>query len=944
LLLGEKHPDYATSLTNLALLYKAMGDYAKAGPLFRQALAIDKKALGEKHPGYATDLYNLAGLYRATGDYARAGPLYRQARDIRKQALGEKHPDYAQSVSGLAELYKAMGDNARAEPLARQARDLYRQTVGEKHPDYATSLTNLAGLYNALGDYARAEPLLRQALDIDKRALGERHLGYAADLNNLAALYYATGDYARAEPLYRQARDIFKALGEKAPAYATSLNNLAALYQAMGDYARAEPLFRQVRDNRKETLGEDHPYYARSLNNLANLYQAMGDYARAEPLLRQARDVFKALGDKHPDYAMSLNNLAVLYRLMGDYARAEPLYRQALDIRKQALGEKHPDYAASLNNLALLHLANSEGGRGLKLTRQALQITRTQLELTANVQSERQQLRMNEELRFYFDNFLSTAAQAKVPAEEAYAEVLAGKGSVSLRQQQMRRLRRELIAGSPETVRLYADLEAATRRLAALINTAPGPKPLDDYRQQLDEANTEVERRQQDLASASASFRKELRRLRRTPADLRRALPASVALVDLVEYWHFTPQAKGAGTRERRLAAFVVRADRPVEWVDLGPVEMLTEAVEQWRQGLPQRRQPVYGDDDPAVTLRQRLWEPLEAHLQDNATVLISPDGEVSRLPWGALPGATPDKYLIEERAIAVIAVPQLLPELLERDKKADARPPALLLVGDVDYGAAPGRADVEVVSRGLSTVLQRGGGASWMRLEATKQETATIHDAFARSFPVGTAKVLERGGATEAAVREAAPRHAWLHLATHGYFAPEKVNAALERGKKRSEPSLSLAEQRGFVGFPQGLLAGVVLAGANRGGGEGEDDGILTALEVAELDLRGLELAVLSACETGLGVKSGGEGLLGLQRAFQIAGARSVAASLWQVPDEATRALMERFYANLWQKKMGRLEALREAQLWLLNKNAKGKRRTPPLSWAAFVLSGDWR
>jgi CHAT domain-containing protein len=112
----------------------------------------------------------------------------------------------------------------------------------------------------------------------------------------------------------------------------------------------------------------------------------------------------------------------------------------------------------------------------------------------------------------------------------------------------------------------------------------------------------------------------------------------------------------------------------------------------------------------------------------------------------------------------------------------------------------------------------------------------------------------------------------------------------------------------------------------------------------MAELDLRGVELAVLSACETGLGVKSGGEGLLGLQRAFQIAGARGVVASLWSVPDEATRALMERFYANLWRKKMGRLEALREAQLWLLNKDAKGKRRAPPSSWAAFVLSGDWR
>ena len=128
----------------------------------------------------------------------------------------------------------------------------------------------------------------------------------------------------------------------------------------------------------------------------------------------------------------------------------------------------------------------------------------------------------------------------------------------------------------------------------------------------------------------------------------------------------------------------------------------------------------------------------------------------------------------------------------------------------------------------------------------------------------------------------------------------------------------------RGIVGFHPGLLSGLALAGANRPLEPGQDDGILTALEVAELDLAGVELTVLSACETGLGETgrgqaAGGEGLLGLQRAFQVAGRGAVVATLWDVDDEATRALMERFYENLWQKKKMRLEALREAQLWML-------------------------
>jgi CHAT domain-containing protein len=153
------------------------------------------------------------------------------------------------------------------------------------------------------------------------------------------------------------------------------------------------------------------------------------------------------------------------------------------------------------------------------------------------------------------------------------------------------------------------------------------------------------------------------------------------------------------------------------------------------------------------------------------------------------------------------------------------------------------------------------------------------------------------------------------------------------------------------------------VLAGANWPAEEGKDDGILTALEVEQMDLSRVQLATLSACETGLGQTAGGEGLLGLQRAFQIAGAKTVVASLWKVPDRATQLLMARFYENLWQKRMTKLEALRQAQRWLLHEGPKNRDLVrgldfaadqppvaassdtlPPYYWAAFILSGDWR
>jgi CHAT domain-containing protein len=234
------------------------------------------------------------------------------------------------------------------------------------------------------------------------------------------------------------------------------------------------------------------------------------------------------------------------------------------------------------------------------------------------------------------------------------------------------------------------------------------------------------------------------------------------------------------------------------------------------------------------------------------------------------------------------------------------------------------------------------------------------VRDSFEERFPDGRVKVLRKARATEAEVRRQAPKHRYLHFATHGFFAPQELRSALATASRaEGSEAVDLFGRQGVAGFHPGLLSGLVLAGANRPVDPAKDDGILTALEVEALDLTGVELATLSACETGLGEAAGGEGLLGLQRAFQVAGARSVMAGLWQVDDKATRDLMTRFYENLWNHKLPKLEALRQAQLWMLKEGAKrgmidpkvprerlpkDDGRLPPYYWAAFALSGDWR
>jgi CHAT domain-containing protein len=286
-----------------------------------------------------------------------------------------------------------------------------------------------------------------------------------------------------------------------------------------------------------------------------------------------------------------------------------------------------------------------------------------------------------------------------------------------------------------------------------------------------------------------------------------------------------------------------------------------------------------------------------------------------------------------------------------------------------VDYYADPGKpASGEGARRAV-----RPAGLRFRSLDSTPAEVAAVGGAWRADGKERRLHVLRRSEATERAVRRLSGECHYFHLATHGFFAPRALGAWLGR----FAPPLSVGARPGdlfgddLVGVSPGLLSGLALAGANRAPPAGltaeeSDDGILTAVEAAALDLRAAQLVVLSACETGLGKEAGGEGLLGLQRAFHLAGARTVVSTLWKIDDPATQALMREFYGRLWQKGQGRLDALREAQLAMIRgyRPQEGRIRVrgvggetsikvppskpgaplPPFYWAGFVLSGAWR
>jgi CHAT domain-containing protein len=339
--------------------------------------------------------------------------------------------------------------------------------------------------------------------------------------------------------------------------------------------------------------------------------------------------------------------------------------------------------------------------------------------------------------------------------------------------------------------------------------------------------------------------------------------------------------------------------------------------------------------------LRRLLWEPLARNLPEDTTRLVlAPDGELALLPFEALRLAD-GKYLVERYAVRYVTTGR---DLMPRPQPNE-RPTAAVVLADPDYDSLASGVAVKGGLRAGDTDLK---ALRFARLAGFAREA----DAVARllgSRPDWHLQAMRQGEATEEWLVQAA-RPRLLYCITHGFFLKDLERAPGQLGLRELDlvggggPRPALPR---FGADPR-LRSGLALAGANKWqerSAKGQSDGLLTALEVENLDLWGTELVVLSACETGLGEVQVGEGVLGLRRAFQLAGARTVVASLWKVPDTETEQMMTAFFGR-WLKGQGKAEALRQAQLHLIrtlraSPNA-ARREAPPLYWAGFICHGQ--
>jgi len=899
---GPRSGEMAEALNAMGRFFRYRGEYAEARRVYTESLEISREIHGSGRLELTGLMKDLAMVQFRMGDYPGSRSLFAEIVDIERDAYGPRGIERADSLSSFGQLLKEGGEYEAARRALEEAVGLAREFLENDDPSLALALNNLGLLLHAQGDYAGARPLLTESLEVLRQGAG-RPKNIANNLNNLAILVRSQGDYQAALPLFEEALEITReALGPTHHQYGDQLANVAAVHLTLHNPEAAIPLLVESLAITREALGPRHANIAHALSNLATAHLALGARDEAQRLHLEALDIRRdALGPNHPAVAASLYSLGNLSERAQSYEEARALHEESLEIRREALGARHVLVASSQQQLAsvLKKLGDVDGSRAMR--NEALEIFEERLALL-DALSEREAIRFVTSERDKLDNWLHDFDRPD-DATAGWGHVLRFKGALAAKA----RAARALAAVEPDVAEVAGALDEVRRDLASLAFAEAKSNAREARDERMVELANEQERLERDLLSRSAKHRRSSAVEQASPASLCEVLPPDSALIDIFRY-----SADG----EPRYLAYVLRdTDCKVHRVDLGNAEAVDSAAVAWVGSLKVPQTDSKRARRRGLEVSEQLLGPLDAVAGDSGHWLVVPDGRLAGIPFGALP--TVGGYLVEDHLITYL---DRANDVLPRDPVSGR---GAVVVGGVDYDAA------NQTEGDTRTFLAPCNGGDFVALPGTASETERLGALWKRWRRRDPLVALVGGHATEGAVAAALENRALAHIATHGFFATGDCKSALDDG----------------VGYDPMLLTGLALAGANRPPGVSvPEDGILTASEVMTRDLSNTQLVVLSACETGRGEMQSGQGVLGLRRAFAVAGAHALIMSLWAVPDDATAKLMHDLYRrHLGRKSVPAAEALRMAQLQILAEQRRAG-DDQPHAWAAFIASGDWR
>jgi CHAT domain-containing protein/tetratricopeptide (TPR) repeat protein len=891
------------------------GKYADAEREARAALdAMDAAGTGASAP--AADMLDalVAALWRGGKAADPAAPaLVERAIEIREKLLGADSPALATSLDNAGVLFFVRGDYERAGPLYERARAILA-AAAERDPRYTAELgrvhSHLGPLFQELGEYSTAREHYERSFESLRTALGAENPQVAMTANNLATLLARIGDHEEALKLYSDALLILeRALGPEHPLIANGKHNLAELDQRLGRDDEALALYRETVALKEKALGPAHPSLALSLSNLSYLYSDRGEPDAARPLAERALEIQeKAYGASHVELAYGLISLGRAQAARGDYAAARATLERAVMLREDSLGPDNPLVTPPLHFLGEALARAGEPRAAFEVALRAESVARNHLRLTARGAPERQALRYAAERLSGLDLALDIAAdQQDAALSVAGWDALIRSRAVVL--DEMATRHRLGTSGDAALREAYLGYSTASERLVNVLLRGPGTAPVDQYQRKIAELRAAEESAERRVAAASDSMRTALTERELGYADVAAALPAGATLVAFARIGG----GMHSGLAEAQYVAFVLdAASREPRVVALGSARDVETAIRRWRAEMRPEAAKLDASRHRAAgeRLRELLWDPLRIEAADDRLVLVVPAGAIHLVNFSALP--LPDGRFIAEADVLIHYLSS------EREVVASAPRAAgsqILVVGGADFAgeALDGAAARDAACNPLSRVDIPPLPGS---LREARRVASILGDA-----PDAHVTELTRAAATKAAFMQQAPGKSVVHVATHGFFAS---NECLTGVSDAASPL---------------RLSGLAFATSRDAA-----DALLLAEEVATLDLGVAQWVVLSGCDTGVGQIEVDEGILGLRRAFRIAGAGTLIMSLWLVEDRSAETFMAELYEARLNDGGSTSAAMRAAYRAALAQTRRERGEAHPLYWAPFIASGDWR
>lgn len=914
-----KPKDLNAILASMASCYQARYEFTKSEMFFLKTIELSKKENLTNTVDFAALLSSTALLYRDMLLDAKALTYYEQAEKIFvkiKDTMNTQFPVFLVEYGGfLAE----NNQYEKALNLTFRAKNIDKAIYTENSTEYAGTLNNLGFIYSKMNRIIECEQFYEQSIKIKKEIKFARIESYLTTISNLMIFYNKVGRKEAAKELMLELEE-----GMKNKTFvdtlkrATFASNLGIEYSQADEYEKAYKYFKDALFYYEAVYGKENDYQAEIYINMGTLFQVQNKYEQcAEYLNKAVIEYQKKTQEASPENINTLCNLAILLKNIDKPDLAEPILDKASDIAKKF-------NVTQTDLLEQLYIAEAEIQADLNHVKESmdyfnkyLKLKYAQIDQNFSYMTEDEKMFFLEEFELNIKNFYTTILNNI----EKYPELIKALLDFRIKTKafllnNLSKIKQSVFElNDPVLNEKFEQLKLKRESISKLMSfdTNEFPYALAEasaLKGEADLLEKEISLKVSGIGANTVNKKMDWQ-------SIQKQLLPNEAAIEIFQAYLIYDKDRGKGTNYTYMIIkssgnpVYVSIDRPIDWEQ--------EVMTLYRNSIDMKK------DDP--DLYRRLWKEVDAKLQGITTLYVSPDGIYNQLNLNTLFNAESKKYVIEYEDIHLLTS---LRDLNLIKSSTFKKPKTSVLIGNPTFDFDLTRLNVKANDLSNAVATRGAYGFVLSELPGTKTEVEVIKHTL-ESAGVASAVFMEEK-ANEAEVKKIKNPDV-LHIATHGFFLEDPKEEDLLGYSKMEKEYYKNPMMRSGIFF-SGANKTYTINTANINAISNFEDGMLTAYEAMNLSLDKTELVVLSACQTGLGKIKNGEGVYGLQRAFKLAGAKSMIMSLWPVSDDATKELMISFYAS-WAKSGNLYSAFKEAQLDVKKKYPE------PYYWGAFILNG---